>query len=206
MYLNCVRSLIAVAVLLLMTACSQPPKASPVPSEASGPATPVSGKTAFWAMYKSAYSWAHDLTPLKLESKELPGVKNTDGAAGMWSATFGSYRKHQAVVITYAVAAHPPDVYKGISIGRPMAWEGPEATVAPFQTSDVVIDSDGAYKAALPAAQTWLKKHPQTEVAYVLGNDPTRFATPIWYIQWGDNKSGYSAFVNSQTGALIKKK
>jgi hypothetical protein len=200
---NCLRAVVAIAVLL-MTACSEPPKTTTAANEAAGPSTPVSGKTAFWATYKSAYSWANDLVPLKLESKELPGIKNDAGNAGMWSATFGSFRKHEAVVISYAVAAHPPDIYKGINVGHPVPWAGPSPEVMPFQTSQLAVDSDAAYKTALAQAQPWLKKHPDKQVSFLLGNNSTRFSAPVWYVLWGDKKSGYSVFVNAVTGAVAK--
>lgn len=203
MYSNCLKVTLAM-VVLLMTACSEAPKATPAANESSTPAGPISGKTAFWPMYKAAYSWAKDIMPLKLESKDTSGTNNENGDAGMWSATFGSYAKHQAVVITYAVAAHPPDFSKGINVGHPVPWGGPSHDVMPFQTSDLVVDSDAAYKTALAQAEPWVKKHPDKEVSLLMGNNPTRFSFPVWYVLWGDNKSGYSVFVNAKTGAVAK--
>src|SRR5579864_1091810 len=197
------KTIVTIAVLL-MTACSEPPKTETAKTEPSGPAAPILGRKAFFEMYKSAYAWSNDLVPLKLESKDLPGIKNEAGGAGMWSATFGSSRKHQIVVITYAVAAHPPDIYKGVSVGRAIPWSGPSRDAMPFQTSDVVVDSDAVYKAALAQAEPWLKKHPDKQVSLQLGNNPTRFSAPVWYVLWGDTKSGYNAFVNSKTGEVVK--
>lgn len=195
--------LLAMAVLL-MTACSESPKPAEATTAAAAPLSPVSGKTAFWAMYKSAYSWSKDMVPLKLESKDIPETKNDNGDAGMWSATFGSFDRHQALEFTYAVAAHPPDIRKGINVGHPISWGGPSPDVMPFQTSDLVIDSDAAYKTALAQAEPWLKKHPDKEASLLLGNNHKRFADPVWYVLWGDNKSGYSVFVDSKTGAVTK--
>lgn len=203
MYSNCLKGMLAMAVLL-MTACSEAPKTTAAANESSAPAGPTSGKTAFWPMYKTAYSWATDIVPLKLESKDPSGVKNGNGDAGLWSATFGSYAKHQALVITYAVAAHPPDISKGINVGHPVPWGGPSRDVMPFQTSDLVVDSDAAYKTALAQAEPWLKKHPDKDVSFLMGNNPMRFSVPVWYVLWGDNKSGYSVFVNAKTGAVAK--
>lgn len=190
--------------ILFLTACSEPPKESAAASEASGPTVPVAGKKAFFEMYKAAFAWAHDMVPLKLESKNLPGIKNDAGDAGMWSATFGSFQKHEYIVITYAVAAHPPEIYKGNNIGNPIPWGGPARDAMPFQSSDLVVDSDAAYKTALAQADAWLKKHPDKEASLQLGNNPTRFSTPVWYVQWGDAKSGYAVFVNSKTGDVAK--
>lgn len=203
MYRYLLKAALTIAVLLI-TACSEPPKETPATNEASGPATPIPGKKAFWEMYKSAYSWANDMVPLKLESKELPGIKNDGGNAGMWSATFGSFRKHQYLVITYAVAPNPPDIYKGNNVGHPVPWGGPARDAMPFQGSDLVVDSDAAYKTALAQADSWLKKHPDKPISFQLANNPTRFATPVWYVLWGDNKSGYSVFVNAKTGDVAK--
>jgi hypothetical protein len=196
---------VVIAVLLFLTACSEPPTTENTKTaESSGPATPVLAKKAFNEMYKQAYSWSHDLVPLKLESKDLPGIKNEGGSAGMWSATFGSFGKHQAVEITYAVAAHPPDIYKGITVGRAIPWSGPSRDATPFQPSDLGVDSDVVYKTALAQADPWLKKNPDKQVSLQLGNNPIRFSTPVWYVLWGDNKSGYSVFVNSKTGEVAK--
>ena len=205
MYTNYLKVVVGLA-LLAMTGCSEALKPESAATENATPSGAVSAKTAFWPMYKQAYSWAHDAVPLKLESKELPGIKNEAGKAGMWSATFGSSTRHQAVVITYAVAAHAPDIYKGNNVGSPFPWGGPTRDVMPFQTSEFVIDSDAAYKTAQADADAWLKKHPDKQVTFLLGHNPTRFSAPVWYIVWGDNKSGYAAFVNATSGSLVKGK
>lgn len=191
-------------VLLLMTACSEPPKTETSGNANSSPSGPVPGKTAFWPMYKAAYSWAKDVVPLKLESKDFAGIKNEGGNAGMWTATFASPQKHQVVLISYAVASHAPDISKGVSVGNPIPWGGPSRDVMPFQTSDLATDSDAAYKAALPQAEPWLKSHPDKQVSFLMGNNPARFSSPVWYVLWGDSKSGYAVFVNARTGEVIK--
>jgi hypothetical protein len=202
MYSNGLR-FVVLAALILMTACSEAPKTAPTTTQPATPAVPVSGKTAFWEAYKSAHSWAADLVPLKLESKTIPGLKNDAGAAAMWTVTFGSPRRREALVCTYAVAAHPPDIYKGVTVARPLPWGGPSRQALPFQTSEFVVDSDSAYKTAAVLAAPWLKKHPRQEASLFLGNE-SRFSAPVWYVQWGDSKSGYGVFVNALTGAVTK--
>lgn len=199
---NCLRAAV-IAAVLLMTACSESDKTSATANQSSGPAAPVSGKTAFWEMYKSAHAWANDIVPLKLESKEIPGIKNDSGKAAMWSATFGSPRKGQAVVLSYAITAHPPDIYKGVTADHPVTWAGPTHDIMPFQNSDLQVDSDAAYQTALADAQPWLKKHQGKDVSFLLGN-ATRFSAPVWYVLWGDSKSGYSVYVNAVTGKVTK--
>lgn len=199
MHHNCLKAAVSVAVLLL-TACSEPPKAE---TEKAFPSSPVPAKTAFWEMYKSAHSWSADLVPLKLESKTAPGVKNEAGKAAIWSGTFGSPGKRQAIVISYAVAADPPDITKGVNVGHPFPWAGPTRDALAFQTSDLLVDSDAAYKTALTEAEPWLKKHPDKETSFALGN-ADRFKTPVWYVLWGDSKTGYSVFVSAKTGEVTK--
>src|SRR6478736_1916492 len=100
-----------VAVLLIAALCMM--TTMQASNEASGAPAPISGKNAFWAMYKSAYSWSNDAMALKLESKSLPGIRNEAGKAALWTATFGSPRKREIVEISYAVVAQPPELAKG---------------------------------------------------------------------------------------------
>ena len=198
--------IVLLVVVLFAVACSEAPKPEPVEainatSEAAGP---VSGKTAYWAMYKSAYAWSNDVVSLKLESKSISGIKNEAGNAGLWSATFGSPRKREALEISYAVVAQLPDVAKGVNVGHGVPWSGPTHDVMPFQGSDIVIDSDAAYKSAATQAESWLKAHPDKEVTFLLGNNSTKFPTPVWYVMWGNKKDGYGAFVNTKTGEIAK--
>jgi hypothetical protein len=206
------RNFLKVAVLLIAVlytlACSENPKSEQSSNQSAnapaGPPAPVSGKTAFWAMYKSAYSWSSDAAPLKLESENVSGVRNEAGTAGMWRATFGSARREEAIEISYAVAPQPPDIIKGVNVGHPVFWAGPTRDVMPFQGSDIVTDSDVAYKTAVSQAESWLKKNSDKQASFLLGNNPTTFARPVWFVQWGDKKSGYRVFVDSKTGQVAK--
>jgi hypothetical protein len=198
--------IVLLAAVLFAVACSEAPKPEPVEainatSEAAGP---VSGKTAYWAMYKSAYMWSNDAVPLKLESKAISGIKSEAGTAGLWSATFGSPQKREALEISYAVVAQLPDVAKGVNVGHGVPWSGSTRDVMPFQGSDIVVDSDAAYKSAATQAQSWLKTHPDKEARFLLGNNATKFPTPVWYVTWGDKRDGYGAFVNTKTGEIAK--
>lgn len=196
---------------LVMGACSENPKTPAADTTAPAATTsaapePVTGKTAYWAMYKSAYTWANDVVPLKLESKTLTGVKNDAGKAGMWTGTFGSARRAEVVEISYAVTADQAnDIMKGVNVGHANGWSGPTADVMPFQGSDIVFDSDAAYKTASAEAESWLKKHPGMQPEYIMGNNLRTFAAPVWFVKWGDNKDGYNAFINTKTGQLAKR-
>ncbi len=194
-------------VTLVLTACETPKPSGEAKTEAAGataPLGPVSGKAAFWEMYKSAHSWAADLEPLQLESKSVPGIKNEAGKAGMWTATFGSPSRREARVFTYSVIANPPDIFKGVTVGNPMTWNGPTPQALSFTTSDFAVDSEAAYTAASAQAAEWEKSHPGKEISLTLGN-ASRFNGPVWYVQWGDKKSGYAVFVDAKTGTIVKR-
>ncbi len=184
----------AFLAILVLAACSEAPKpatetkADTETKESAGPPVPVSGKTAYWEMYKSARTWATDLQPLTLVSKEIPGIKNEDGKAAMWEATFASPSQQQARVFTYAIVAHQPDIYKGVTIGRPLPWNGPSRAALPFEMAQVTVDSDAAYKTAQASAADWLKKNPGKELSLTL-QDNARFQLPYWYVMWGPRSS-----------------
>lgn len=201
----------ALLAVLVLVACSEAPKpgtetkAAVESKEAAVPPQPVSGKTAYWEMYKSARDWAKDLQPLTLVSKEIPGIKNEDGKAAMWEATFASPSQQQARVFTYAIVAHPPDIYKGVTIGKPLPWNGPTRNALPFMMSNVTVDSDAAYKTAVADADAWLKKNPDKPLSMTL-QDNARFQLPYWYVMWGTSKLGYAVVVNGTNGSVIKGK
>jgi hypothetical protein len=203
--------LLLLVAALLMAACSenQQPQSSQAATDAkaaSATPEPVTGKTAYWAMYKSAYTWANDVVPLKLESKSVAGVKNDAGKAGMWTGTFGSARRAEVVEISYSVVADPAtDTMKGVSVGHGLPYSGPTPDVMPFQGSDIAFDSDAAYKTASVEAAGWLKTHPDKQPEFILGNNLRTFAAPVWYVKWGDTKDGYNAFINTKTGAIAKR-
>jgi hypothetical protein len=209
MYKIVLRSAVCAAALIL-AACSEAPKSASKTEEAekkepARPPEPVSAKTAFWEMYTSARSWATDLQPLKIDSKEVPGIKNDGGKAGMWEVTFGSPSKHEYRVYSYAVVAAPPEIYKGVAVGRSLPWGGSTRDVMAFPTSELAVDSDAAYKTASVQAAPWLKQHPDKKASIQLW-DSYRYETPVWYVLWGDKKLGYGVFVNAKTGAAIKNK
>jgi hypothetical protein len=154
-------------------------------------------------MYKSAHSWAGDLVPLSLEMKTVPGIRNEGGNAALWNATFGSPSRREARIFSYSVVAHAPDIYKGVAVGKSIPWGGPTSEALPFLTADYMVDSDVAFKTASERAGKWLSKHPDHEVAMTLGN-ASRFQGPVWYVLWGNSKSGYAVYVSAKTGAVVK--
>jgi hypothetical protein len=90
---------------------------------------------------------------------------------------------------------------------------GPPATLGrstreamPVELSSFNIDSDAAYQTAATDAAGWLKKNPDKQPSsFQLGNT-YRFQAPVWYLVWGDQKSGYVAYVDANTGKVLNKK
>ncbi len=73
----------------------------------------------------------------------------------------------------------------------------------PFETSDFATDSDAAYQTALTRASAWAGKDPGQVVSFTLGN-AARFPGPVWYVLWGDKKSGHAVYVSAKSGTVVK--
>lgn len=209
----CLAAAVLAAIFVLFS-CSQTPRQPAAnqatneaakPAESASPSGPVTAKTAYWEMYKSAYKWAPDIVLLRLTPKDVPGLAAEGGKAAIWEATFASPAQHAFRVFTYAIAAQPPDIYKGVNIGNSIAWAGVTREVMPISMSDVKIDSDAAYAAAAADGEAWLKKNPDKKLSnFQLGNGYS-FPAPVWYVVWGEKKAGYVAYVNATTGKILKK-
>jgi hypothetical protein len=206
-------ALVAAAVLSLAACSSEPAKAPEAKTDTeaakkapAGPPEPVLAKTAFYEMYTPAHAWAADMVPISLKSGEVAGVKNSQGKAGVWIAVFGSPSQRMARTYTYSVAEELPTIAKGVKAESPEAWAGPTTAVMTFQTSDFTIDSDAAYKAAATKAADWLKdpENAAKPVLLTLGA-ASRFPAPVWYILFGNTKSGFVALVSATTGNIIAK-
>jgi hypothetical protein len=209
---NLLKAFFVVAAIGLTACSSEPAKTTEAtPAEAAakaptGPPEPVAGKTAFYEMYTPAHAWAADLLPLSLKSGEITGVKNADGKAGMWTAIFASPSQRAARTYIYSVADQLPNITKGVKAEGTEAWAGPTTQVMTFQTSDFTIDSDAAYKAAADKAGDWLKDKDNAAKPVVLSlGAASRFPAPVWYILFGDTKSGFVALVSAATGSIITK-
>jgi len=208
-----IKTAVVLAVLGLTACSSEPAKTAEVKTDTdaakkapAGPPEAVLAKTAFYEMYTPAHGWAADMVPISLKSGEVAGVKNSQGKAGVWIAVFGSLAQHQARTYTYSVADQLPTYAKGVKAESPEPWAGPTQAVMTFQTSDFTIDSDAAYKAAATKAADWLKEpeNAAKPVSLSLGA-ASRFPAPVWYILFGDTKSGFVALVSANTGSIITK-
>jgi hypothetical protein len=201
---------IAVAVLLLV-GCSQSatPAASDTPAAAkpAAPPTLVSAKSAFNPMYTSAVRWAPDVVLLSINPKTVPGFTNGEGKAAMWEAAFASPSLHKYRVDDYAIVSVLPSIHKGGTAGMAMPWGGATRDVMPVEVSSFNIDSDAAYKAAATDAADWLKKNPDKKLSTIALGNTYRFQSPVWYVLWGDPKTGgYVAYVDANSGKVLKSK
>lgn len=203
---------LAATAALLMAGCAGSASApaaknAPEPSTVSA-ATPeiVSAKTAFWPMYKAARGWAQDVVLIRLTAKPLPGFKNEAGKAALWEAAFGSPSLHQYRIFTDSIASAPPNVFKGVTGGLAMAWGGETRDAMAIDLSQFNVDSDAAYQTGAGLAGDWLKKNPNKELASFDIGQNYRFQGPVWYLQWGDKKAGYSALVDANSGKVLNRK
>jgi hypothetical protein len=200
----------AVAAVVAMTACSEAPTPAEIRKaqvetkrEPAKPPEPVAAQTAFYEMYKPARTWAPDLLALSLLGNEVPSMKSVDGKFPMWTAVFVSPSRREARTFTYSVVDDGATVHKGVNVGGAEPWSGATPKSIPFQITGFAVNSDAAYKTAYAKAETWVKKHPGKKVSFSLGS-AARFPAPVWFIIWGDTKSGYAVYVNATTGTVIK--
>jgi len=176
---------------------------SQAPASQEAPAQPVPAKTAFWPMYTAAHQWAADIVVLRVDAKELPGYTNDAGKAAMWEAVFASPSRHEYRTYTYAIAAVPPNTYKGVDAGLEMAWRGETRDAMAIDMNAFNVDSDAAYQAAAAAAADWLKKNPAKPLTTVAMGDTYKFQEPVWYVMWGTQQGGYAAFVDANSGKVL---
>jgi hypothetical protein len=200
--------LIAAAAIVGLNGCAEPVKTTPTETETkkepAGPPEPVTAKTAFWAVYKPAHTWAADVQLLSITAGEVTVVRNGDGKAGLWTVVVVSPQLQKAQTYFYAVADQLPTIVKGIRLGATVPWSGPTTHVMTVPVAEFSTDSDAAYRAAIAKAGDWVKKHPDRQLTSLVLGNASRFASPTWYILWGDKKSGFEVFVNATTGTPYK--
>ncbi len=207
---QCAVCVTAVAALLLAS-CSQSTKPiasnqSEAATKSEGPPQVVPAKTAFGQMFAAAHSWAPDVVVLKVTAKEVPGFKNEAGKAAMWEATFASPNQHAYRVYTYSIAAVPPNIRKGVAAGLKRPWAGFTRDAMPMDLSSFNIDSDAAYTTAAGDAADWLKKNPAKQLTAFEVGSTYKLQEPVWFLMWGDKKAGYAAFVDANSGKVLKHK
>ncbi len=195
------RIALLMAPLLLLAACSEPPKATK--KEPPKPLEPLTGRQAFQQMYISARSWAPDCQPLELKSIGLNNGKAPNGKSGAWQCTFVSPARARAKTYTWSAIEAEGNLHKGVFAGQDESYS-PSRQVQPFLTAAIKTDSDEAYEAAAKKAADFLKKSPDKPVNYLLELTP-RFPDLAWRIYWGESlsTSEYSVFIDATTGQYL---
>ncbi len=191
--------------LMVGGACSSEPKQI-AKEEAPKAAveTPVTGKTAFWEMYKLGHAWSPDMEVLYLKSGKLEGVdvKGKDGEATEWTLMVASPSKREVHEFTYRAISK--DTHRrGVISGAAQPWGGPTPKGQPFTTSEMKLDSNEAFEKAVAKAAAWNKENPGKEVSFYLGKE-SKYPAPVWGVLWGGEKSGYLVVVNALDGSIQK--
>lgn len=196
--------LVAGAFAMTMACSSAPTETAKVEkaTEKAAAETPVTGKTAFWEMYKLGHAWAADMQVLYLKSGKLEGVdvKGKEGEATEWTAMFASASKKEAHEFSYRAITEGTK-RRGVTSGATQPWGGPTAKGQPFTTGEMKLDSDEALAKAMGKASAWLKDNPGKEVSFYLGKE-SKYPAPVWAVLWGGEKSGFLVIVNALDGSV----
>jgi hypothetical protein len=195
-------------VFVLTISCSSAPteaaKTEKATEKAAVAEAPVTGKTAFWEMYKLGHAWAADMQVLYLKSGSLEGVeaKGKEGQATEWTLMVASPSKKEAHEFRYRAITQGTK-RRGVISGAIQPWGGPTAKGQPFTTSEMKLDSDEALAKASEKAAAWAKENPGKEVSFYLGKE-SKYPAPVWAVLWGGEKSGYLVIVNALDGSVQK--
>jgi hypothetical protein len=198
----------AVAGVFLITGCANAP--DPLESKASVkrlsdiPTGPISAFTAFYKMYEPARKWSSDIQAASVAALDAETIGSNDGKCSAWQAVFVSASKRQSQTYTYSTI-ELGTITKGLSGGKSTAWLGATPEARPFSNSEMSVDSDAAYKAAVEKASDWLKNNSAKPITTFALGDANRFPAPTWYILWGTKKGGYGVYVNASTGKVLGK-
>lgn len=199
---------LAAGVFALSIGCSSAPtetaKTEKAAEKAAAVETPVTGKTAFWEMYKLGHAWAADMQVLYLKSGTLEGVdaKGKDGEATEWTLMVASPSKKEAHEFTYRAITQGTK-RRGVISGAVQPWGGPTAKGQPFTTAEMKLDSNEAFAKAAEKASAWAKENPGKEVSFYLGKE-SKYPAPVWGVLWGGEKNGFLVVVNAVDGSVQK--
>lgn len=203
---NSLAALALVSVILLAGCGDSAPPAEvkkEAPKKPTVPEGAIPALTAYNEVYKVARKLAPDVQTASLTGTDVDGVKNEEGKYAQWTIVFVSASKMEAYTFVYSTV-EKGNILRGLNNQGSMRWAGPNQNALPFSNSDFSIDSTAAYKTAAEKAKDWLAKNETKPVTTFALGMSSKFAAPMWFIQWGDKKGGYAAFVNAATGAMPK--
>src|SRR5437899_3279044 len=132
----------AIALLAILTACSDTPTATVAKKEPEK-VEPVTGQTAIFKMYQMARSWAPDAQVMKMQSMRLSEVKDgPPGTAPAWQATFVSQARNQARSYTFSIVEGEGNLHKGAFAGPEEGWSGNRGVNSSFLMAAIKVDTD----------------------------------------------------------------
>ncbi|MCX6629286.1 MAG: hypothetical protein NTW28_16845 [Candidatus Solibacter sp.] len=196
-----------VALLAVLTACSDTPATTKKEPEKI---EPVTGQTAVFRMYQMARSWAPDSQVMKMQSIRLTEVKEgAPGTAAAWQATFVSAAKSQSRSYTYSIVEGEGNLHQGAFAGPQEAWSGPRGLDSPFLMAAIKIDTTAAYKTAKETSHShaaeYDKKNPGKPITILLERT-AKHPNPAWRIIWGESAgtSNFSVLIDASTGEYLE--
>ena len=200
----------AIALLAILTACSETPSPSTAKKEPEK-VEPVTGQSAVFKMYQMARAWAPDSQVMKLQSMHLTEVKDgPPGTAPAWQATFVSTARSQSRSYTFSIVEGEGNLHKGAFAGLEESWSGgPSGMDSPFLMAAIKIDTDAAYKTAMEDphshAAEYDKKNPGKPITIFLEKTP-KHPDPAWRIIWGESAgtSNFSVLIDASTGEYVE--
>jgi hypothetical protein len=198
-------SLLAASLPFLISCSNEPAEVTNIEKTTEKAVeAPVTGKTAFWEMYKLGRAWAPDMQVLYLKSGELEGaeLKGNEGTATEWTLMVASPSKQEAHEFTYR-AITQGSKRRGVISGSIQPWGGPTAKGQPFSTGEMKLDSNEAFAKAVDKASAWNKANPDKEVSFYLGKE-AKYPAPVWGVLWGGEKAGFLVVVNALDGSIQK--
>ena len=200
------RARLLLPLILLLSACSEAPKAPEKSKAAEKPPEPVTGRQAFQMMYPQARGWAPDAQPLELRSINLLQVKPEKGKAGGWQAIFVSPSLGKSRAYTYSAVEAEGNLHQGVFGGIAEDYAVGRGATAPFLPAALKTDTDQAYDTAAAKSQDYIKKNPDKSISYLLEHNK-RFPDPSWRVIWGQSvsSSDYSVFVDATTGMFLER-
>jgi hypothetical protein len=199
----------AIALLAILTACSDTPAPTATAKKEPEKLEPVTGQTAVFKMYQMARSWASDAQVMKMQSMHLTEVKDgAPGTAPAWQATFVSAAKSGSRSYTFSIV-EGENLHKGDFAGPEESWGGNRGLNSSFLMAAVKIDTDAAYKTAMETprskAAEYDKKNPGKPITIILERT-TKHPDPAWRILWGESAgtSNFSVLVDASTGEYLE--
>ena len=199
----------AIALLAILTACSDTPAISTAKKEPEKP-EPVTGQSAVFKMYQMARAWAPDSQVMKMQSMRLTEVKDgPPGTAPAWQATFVSQAKSQSRSYTFSIVEGEGNLHKGAFAGPEESWSANPATPSSFLMAAVKFDTDAAYKTAMSTehshAAEYDKKNPGKPITILLERT-TKHPNPAWRLIWGESAgtSNFTVLIDASTGEYLE--